>query len=295
MKGLPVEWTDARDFLTSVSSSGGQRAQDYLSAKCECAAPDSEFPRAAGNNDWQGDPDARVSSHEMNGVRRYCWEGRVGHICLLLCSTTASAATRNLDGRTGHVYRRSARCTIGTSASFACIMMKHRNWRPPVALFCIPRCLSPLRNNSIPLFIRCTTAPEISGTVVSSVTDEVEPQVKGICLRNGLTLISMDGVGMWHEVGFLARAFAIFNEHGVSVDLVSTSETNVTVSIDTTDGTHWQWRTHGAHCWVTCEQLCRVRAIDDCSAVSLVGRKIRTILPRIGAGISLYSKRKKYI
>ncbi len=68
------------------------------------------------------------------------------------------------------------------------------------------------------------------------MTDEVEPQVKGICLRNGLTLISMDTVGMWHEVGFLARAFTVFSEHGVSVDLVSTSETNVTVSIDTADG-----------------------------------------------------------
>ena len=86
------------------------------------------------------------------------------------------------------------------------------------------------------MFIRSTAAPDVPGTVVAAVTDEIEPQVKGICLRNGLTLISMDGVGMWHEVGFLARAFGVFSEHGVSVDLVSTSETNVTVSIDTSDG-----------------------------------------------------------
>jgi diaminopimelate decarboxylase/aspartate kinase len=33
--GLPVEWADARDLLTTVSSSGGQRTQDYLSAKCD--------------------------------------------------------------------------------------------------------------------------------------------------------------------------------------------------------------------------------------------------------------------
>ena len=37
---------------------------------------------------------------------------------------------------------------------------------------------------------------------------------------------------MWHQVGFLADAFAVFKEHGLSVDLVSTSETNVTVSLD---------------------------------------------------------------
>ena len=37
---------------------------------------------------------------------------------------------------------------------------------------------------------------------------------------------------MWHEVGFLADAFQVFKRHGLSVDLVSTSETNVTVSLD---------------------------------------------------------------
>ena len=37
---------------------------------------------------------------------------------------------------------------------------------------------------------------------------------------------------MWHQVGFLADAFQVFKRQGLSVDLVSTSETNVTVSLD---------------------------------------------------------------
>ena len=36
--GVPVEWRDARDLLTSISKSGGQRALDYLSARCEAVA-----------------------------------------------------------------------------------------------------------------------------------------------------------------------------------------------------------------------------------------------------------------
>ena len=41
--GLPVAWHDARDLLTSVSKSGGQRSQDYLAAKCEAVAdPDMQ-------------------------------------------------------------------------------------------------------------------------------------------------------------------------------------------------------------------------------------------------------------
>ena len=45
----------------------------------------------------------------------------------------------------------------------------------------------------------------------------------------------METVGMWREVGFLAEAFRAFSEMGLSVDLVSTSETNVTVTIDAAD------------------------------------------------------------
>jgi diaminopimelate decarboxylase/aspartate kinase len=156
-----------------------------------------------------------------------------------------------------------------------------------------PRCLSPLRRSNIPLYIRSTSAPHISGTVISAVTEEIEPQVKGICNRDGLILISMDTVGMWNEVGFLARVFAVFGEHRVSVDFVSTSETNVTVSIDASAGTLGD---HLLHELVSdLEALCRVRVIPDCSAISLVGRKIRTILPRLAPALEVFEEEKIHL
>ncbi len=156
-----------------------------------------------------------------------------------------------------------------------------------------PRCISPLREYGIPLFVRSTSSPEIAGTVVSSVTEEVEPQVKGICIRNGLTLISMNTVGMWQEVGFLAKAFAAFSDNGVSVDLISTSETNVTVSIDTSDGMLPD--DIEASLVHDLEKLCRVRVIPDCSAVSLVGRKIRTIIPRLAPALEVFEEERIHL
>ena len=141
--------------------------------------------------------------------------------------------------------------------------------------------------------MRSTTTPEIAGTVVSSVTEEVEPQVKGICIRNGLTLISLSTVGMWQEVGFLAKAFAAFTTHGVSIDLVSTSETNVTVSIDTSDGM-LPAEVEGPLIR-DLDQLCRVRVISDCSAVSLVGRKIRTIIPRLAPALEVFEEERIHL
>jgi diaminopimelate decarboxylase/aspartate kinase len=91
---------------------------------------------------------------------------------------------------------------------------------------------------------------------------------------------------MWHEVGFLADAFACFRTHGVSVDLVSTSETNVTVTIDAADdlapGEVLQ------SLITDLEQLCRVRVVEDCAVVSLVGQKIRAILPRLAPALSAF-------
>jgi diaminopimelate decarboxylase/aspartate kinase len=94
-------------------------------------------------------------------------------------------------------------------------------------------------------------------------------------------------------VGFLARAFAVFSEHHVSVGLVSTSESNVTVSIDTEGGV---LADHLIHELVSdLEVLCRVRVIADCSAISLVVRKIRTILPRLAPALEVFEEEKIHL
>ncbi len=290
-EGLPVNWVDARDHLTSVSSSGGgQRSRDYLSAKCDSAA----------------DPGLVEAFEKVGGVvltqgfiARNAWGetvllGRGGS------DTSAAYFAARLEARRLEVWTDvpgmfTADPRVVPSARL--LLALHYDEAQELASagssVLHPRCLSPLRASSIPLFIRCTASPELAGTVVSAVTDEAEPQVKGICLRNGLTLISMDGVGMWHEVGFLARAFAAFNEHAVSVDLVSTSETNVTVSIDNADGGLSSDTKRAL--LADLEKLCRVRAIDDCSSVSLVGRKIRTILPRLAPALSVFEEERIHL
>ncbi len=156
-----------------------------------------------------------------------------------------------------------------------------------------PRCLSPLRKHSIPLFVRSTEAPQIQGTTVSAVTHESEPQVKGISSRSGVTLISMESASMWHEVGFLARAFACFAQHGVSIDLVSTSETNVTVTIDDEEGLMADEVQQALISDL--EAICRVSVIVNCATIGLVGRKIRTFLPTLSPALSVFEEERIYL
>jgi diaminopimelate decarboxylase/aspartate kinase len=287
---LPAVWVDARDHLQSVSSSGGQRTQDYLSAKCDATA-DEAFQARFASIDGFVITQGFIARNEWGETVLL---GRGGS------DTSASYFAARLQARRLEIWTDvpgmfTADPRVVPSARL--LLALHYDEAQELASagssVLHPRCLSPLRVSGIPLFIRSTTSPEVSGTVVCSVTEEIEPQVKGICLRNGLTLISMDGVGMWHEVGFLAKAFAVFSEHSVSVDLVSTSETNVTVSIDNADGALAADTRRAL--LADLEKLCRVRAINDCSAVSLVGRKIRTILPRLGPALAVFEEERIHL
>jgi len=98
---------------------------------------------------------------------------------------------------------------------------------------------------------------------------------------------------MWHQVGFLADAFQIFKQHGMSVDLVSTSETNVTVSLDPAANT--LSNTHVAELVADLSRLCRVQVIGPCASVSLVGRNIRAILHQLGGAFEFFEEQKIHL
>jgi diaminopimelate decarboxylase/aspartate kinase len=103
----------------------------------------------------------------------------------------------------------------------------------------------------------------------------------------------MESPGMWHQVGFLADAFQIFKDHGMSVDLVSTSETNVTVSLDpqanSIDAAVL------AALLADLNRLCRAEFIGPCASVSLVGRNIRGILHQLGDALALFEEQRIYL
>jgi diaminopimelate decarboxylase/aspartate kinase len=156
-----------------------------------------------------------------------------------------------------------------------------------------PRCVLPVRQYRIPLHVYATQAPHLSGTVISANVADSAAQVKAIAIRKGITLVSMESPGMWHQVGFLADAFQVFKQHGLSVDLVSTSETNVTVSLDPTantlDGAALQGLT------ASLSELCRVEILGPCASLSLLGQNIRGILHEMGSAFELFQDQKIYL
>ncbi len=86
----------------------------------------------------------------------------------------------------------------------------------------------------MPIWIRIPSARRLAGTVIEASRGTVAG-VKAISARRGIVLVSMETIGMWQQVGFLADVFERFKRHGLSVDLIGSSETNVTVSLDPSD------------------------------------------------------------
>lgn len=156
-----------------------------------------------------------------------------------------------------------------------------------------PRCLLPARQYQIPLYVYSTQNPDLEGTLITGEAGDGLGQVKAVCNRKGITLISLDSPGMWHQVGFLADAFAVFKDHGMSVDLVSTSETNVTVSLDPAANTLDGELLAGLQRDLS--KLCKVQVIGPCASVSLVGRNIRAILHKLGDAFALFEEQKIYL
>ncbi len=156
-----------------------------------------------------------------------------------------------------------------------------------------PRCLAPVRHHGIPLRIKDTTRPQLPGTLVSHDAGTDSPRVKAISGRTGVTLVSMETLGMWQQVGFLADAFGCFRDLGLSVDLVSTSESNVTVTLD--PGVNSMDAAILAALRAALERLCRVRIIENVEVVSLVGNKIRSVLHEIGPAFDVFEEQPVHL
>lgn len=155
-----------------------------------------------------------------------------------------------------------------------------------------PRCLAPARAANIPLHIRSTPDPDADGTVIRGDI-ATSPGVKAIAARRGILLVEMETVGMWQEVGFLADAFAIFKRHGLSIDLVATSQSDVTVSLDAAANVLETSRLDALV--ADLRQRAAVRVIGPCAAVSLVGRQIRATLHELAPAFSAFEEHRIHL
>lgn len=155
-----------------------------------------------------------------------------------------------------------------------------------------PRSIKPCRDAGVPMAILDTERPELPGTTIDRSAATV-PGVKAISRRNGVVLVSVEDIGMWQQVGYLAEVFALFRKHGLSVDMIGTSQTNVTVSLDPSENLLSE--NVLAALAEDLEKIGRVKVIVPCAAVTLVGRGMRSLLHKLSEVFSSFGHERVHM
>ena len=93
-----------------------------------------------------------------------------------------------------------------------------------------PTCVLPAKKAGIQVKLLNTMDPQAEGTIISN---ELEKGIiKAVAAKDNITVINITSSRMFMAYGFMAKVYEIFNKYKTCIDVVSTSEVGVSLSID---------------------------------------------------------------
>jgi len=98
-----------------------------------------------------------------------------------------------------------------------------------------PSTVMPAVEQGIPVHIFNTHNPAGEGTLIVSKPPRTTNAIKSIALKRGVTIINVTATRMLMAYGFLRALFEVFERHQTSVDVVTTSEVSVSMTLDSAD------------------------------------------------------------
>ncbi|HDM8159739.1 TPA: lysine-sensitive aspartokinase 3 [Vibrio harveyi] len=135
-----------------------------------------------------------------------------------------------------------------------------------------PSTLVPALRHDIPVFVGSSKEPEKGGTWIRHQV-ESSPLFRALALRCNQTMVTLRSANMFHAYGFLAKVFEILAKHKISVDLITTSEISVSLTLDQTDTSGGAPQLPQA-AREELEGLCKVEVEHDLCLVALIGNNM---------------------
>lgn len=151
-----------------------------------------------------------------------------------------------------------------------------------------PATLIPAMRSNIRVFVGSSREPEAGGTWVAWQTEH-KPAYRAIALRKEQVLLTLKSPAMLHATGFLAEVFTLLAKHKISVDLITTSEISVALTLDEP--------TNGNSRKITDSLLSELREIgeveieEDLSLIAVIGNHLQATR---GVGGNVLSALEKY-
>ena len=95
-----------------------------------------------------------------------------------------------------------------------------------------PRAMQPCMRTGTPALVKNSYNPEAPGTRIVASQEGETPLVQTISFKKNETLVDIVSSRMLGQHGFLAEVFSCFTRHGLSVDMVATSEVSVSLTLN---------------------------------------------------------------
>ena len=95
-----------------------------------------------------------------------------------------------------------------------------------------PKTIQPAIEDRIPVRICNSRQPDQRGTLVGPQTETSPRTIKAIAHKTGVTTVQITSARMLGAYGFLRALFEVFDRHRTVVDVVTTSEVSVSLSLD---------------------------------------------------------------
>ena len=93
-----------------------------------------------------------------------------------------------------------------------------------------PTCVQPAKYAGIPVRLKNTMDPKADGTIIDNVI--VRGKIKAVAAKDNITAIKIKSSRMLLATGFLRKVFEIFESYQTPIDMITTSEVGVSMSID---------------------------------------------------------------
>ncbi|XP_052189423.1 aspartokinase 2, chloroplastic-like isoform X2 [Diospyros lotus] len=95
-----------------------------------------------------------------------------------------------------------------------------------------PQSMKPAREGDIPVRVKNSYNPKAPGTLITRARDMSKAVLTSIVLKRNVTMLDIASTRMLGQYGFLAKVFSIFEDLGISVDVVATSEVSISLTLD---------------------------------------------------------------
>ena len=135
-----------------------------------------------------------------------------------------------------------------------------------------PSTMIPAVRQNIPVFVGSSKEPEKGGTWVRPETESA-PHFRAVALRKNQTLVVLSSPVMVGATGFLANVFSVFAKYNHSIDLVSTSEISIAVTIDA--GTTTSGQSELSEAMLNeLRQFCHVKVDTGLPLIAIIGNRM---------------------